>query len=74
MPTRFLVLSAVATTWCAEVAAEFRTHQRTNPFNPLTPEEECVRYVLAALTEGGCPATASVLQSINRIRAAREAT
>ncbi len=55
--------------WCAKTAAGLRTHQRTNRYTSVDPEQEAVQYVLKALAEGGCPATAAVLENIDRQRA-----
>lgn len=54
--------------WIAQVVAEFRTleHDCTNP---RQQELGLARHVLRALTEGGCPATASILEDIDRTRA-----
>ncbi len=58
--------------WCADVATKLRTHQRTNRFTVVDPEWDAVWFVLRALAEGGCPATAAVLEDIDRIRATKE--
>jgi hypothetical protein len=62
-------VTATDSTWIRDVAARLRTHQLANRFSPHTPEQEAVRFVLKALAEGGCPATAAVLESIDRQRA-----
>ncbi len=55
--------------WIRDVAARLAVHQQTNRFSPHTPEQEAVRFVLKALAEGACPATAAVLEGIDRQRA-----
>lgn len=55
--------------WCAEVAAQLRVHQRGNRYTVADPEQEAVRFVLKALAEGGGPATAAVLEEVDRMRA-----
>lgn len=66
------------TAWAHDVANRFRRHQAGDPFSRsrngrvVTPEEQCVEYVLAALAQGGCPATAAVLEEIDRRRAGLE--
>ncbi len=58
--------------WCADVATKLRTHQRGNRFTVADPERDAVQFVLKALTEGACPATAAVLEHVDRLRAGME--
>ncbi len=61
--------------WAHDIAGKFRKHQAGDPFSQavngrvLRPEEQLVEYVLKALAEGGCPATASVLEEVDYLRA-----
>lgn len=70
-----IALPANVTAWAYDVADAFRKRQARDPLSwalngrVLTPEQQCVEYVLKALTEGGCPATASVLEYVDRRRA-----
>ncbi len=58
--------------WVRDVAYRLRIHQSANRYTVADPEQEAVRFVLRALAEGGCPATAAVLEHVDRIRATKE--
>jgi hypothetical protein len=71
-------LPAEVVTWAHDVADRFRTHQAGQPFSRslnghvVTPEQELTEYVIRGLVEGGCPATAAVLEFVDRCRAGHE--
>lgn len=68
-------LPAHVRTWAHGVADRFRKQQAADPWGVslngrvIRPEEQLVEFALRALTEGGCPATAGVLEEVDRIRA-----
>jgi hypothetical protein len=68
------------TAWARDVAALFRRHKARDPFSVsfhgrvIEPEEQLVEYVIAALARGGCPATAAVLEEVDRLRAGMRET
>lgn len=55
--------------WIHSTADRLRHHQRTVRYSQRDPEAEAVEFVLAALAEAGCPATAAVLEEVDRRRA-----
>lgn len=73
-------LHAQVTAWAHRIAGQFRTHQAGQPFSrsrnghAVTPEQEMAEYLIRGLIEGACPATASVLEFIDRRRAGMEET
>lgn len=71
-------LPANVLAWAHRIADEFRTHQARQPFSRsvnghvVTPEQEMAEYMIRGLAEGGCPATAAVLEFVDRRRAGHE--
>ncbi len=61
-----------ADSWIRDVATRLCAYQRANRYTSTNPEAEAVQFVLRALAEGGCPATAAVLEHVDRIRATKE--
>lgn len=61
--------------WAHDIADKFRKRQAKDPLSfslngqVVRPEEQLVEFVIRALAEGGCPATAAVLEEVDRIRA-----
>ncbi len=55
--------------WVRDTAAALLAHQRRNLASKDSPEVEAVQFVVKALAEGGRPATAAVLESIDFHRA-----
>lgn len=62
-------LDEVVTDWVGDLVTAFRTAEHAYTDLHAERDPALVRYVLKALAEGGCPATASVLEDIDRARA-----
>jgi hypothetical protein len=66
--------------WTHDIAGKFRRHRAGDPFSQafhgrvVRPEEQLVEYVLRALAEGACPATAAVLEEVDYLRAGMRTT
>ncbi len=62
-------MSDLITAWAERVADEFRKAEPARRYTGTNPERALVLQTLQALAEGGCPATAAVLDHIDRLRA-----